>query len=96
MNHGRYVVEITRPDFRLMTGKGVASFHRIELWLLNHVDVGRHTTLNIVFSKFEHVEPHAVNTRQRNELVAVSHRAQFTLELRDADVIQVLFPVKRG
>ena len=79
-----------------MTGKGIASFCRIELWLLNHVDVSRHTIFNIVFRKLVHVEPHAVNTRQCDELVAVSHRAQFTLELLDAGVIQVLFPVKRG
>jgi len=79
-----------------MTGEGVTSFCRIEFWLLNHVDVGRHTILDIVFSKLKHVEPHAVNTRQCDELVAVSHRTQFTLKLRDAGVTQILFPVKRG
>jgi hypothetical protein len=43
----------------------------------------------------EHVEPHAVDTRQGNELVFVAHIRQLLLEAGDGFVIQIFLPVKR-
>ncbi len=42
----------------------------------------------------EHVEPHAVNARQGNELVLVAHVRQRLLETGDSFIVQIFLPVE--
>lgn len=43
----------------------------------------------------EHVEPHAVDPREGNKLVFVSHVRQLLLEAGDGFIIKIFLPVKR-
>ena len=43
----------------------------------------------------EHVEPHAVDPREGNKLVFVSHVRQLLLEAGDGFIIEIFLPVKR-
>ena len=43
----------------------------------------------------EHVEPHAVDPREGNKLVFVSHVRQLLLEAGDGFIVEIFLPVKR-
>lgn len=80
-----------------MGSKGVAAVHRGKLRLLDFLNVVFHAfTLRIRMGQIEHVEPHAMNTRQRNKLVFVAHGGEFILEAGNLLVGQILLPVKGG
>jgi len=48
----------------------------------------------VYLGQLEHVEPHGVDARQRDELVLEAHGAELALELGDGGVVQVLLPVE--
>src|SRR5579885_3907188 len=96
LDHGGDVVEVARAHFLLVADEGVTALARSELRLLHLFHVGAHAALHVVLREIEHVEPHRVDTGQRDELVLVAHRAQLALELGDGGVVEILLPVERG
>ena len=78
-----------------MGHEGVTVFSRRKFWLLNLLNIVAHAfTLRIGVCEVEHVEPHAVDARQGNELVFVTHIRQLLLEAGNGFVVQVFLPVK--
>src|SRR6218665_3775724 len=69
LDHGGDIVEVTGADFLLVRHKGVAPVAGGEFGLLHALHVGGHATLHVVLREVEHVEPHAVDAGQRDELV---------------------------
>ena len=79
-----------------MRDKGVAIFSRRELRLLDLLNVVLHPlALGVGVGQVEHVEPHAVNTGQGDELILVAHIRQLLLEAGNGFIIQLFLPVKR-
>ena len=79
-----------------MGDKGIAIFRRREFRLLNLLNVVLHPlALGVSVSQIEHVEPHAVNTGQGDELIFVAHIRQLLLEAGNGFIIQLFLPVKR-
>ena len=78
-----------------MRHEGVAVFTRGKLRLLHLLNVVLHAlTLRVGVRQVEHVEPHAVDACQGNELVFVAHVGQLLLETGDGFVIQLFLPVE--
>ncbi len=95
LDHGGHLVEVARAHLLLVRHEGVATLAGREFGLLHLFHIGGHAALHVVLRQVEHVEPHAVDAGQRDELVLVAHGAQFALELGDGRVVEVLLPVER-
>ena len=95
LDHSGHFVEVTGAHFLLVRHEGVAAVACCELGFLHLLNVGRHAALNVGLCQVEHVVPHGVNTGQSDELVLVTHGAQFFLEFGDGGIVQVFLPVER-
>ncbi|MNT91170.1 hypothetical protein D3C72_2322230 [compost metagenome] len=79
-----------------MRSKGVATLDCGKFRLLHFFNIVLHAFATCIsMCQIEHVEPHAVDTGQRDELVFVAHGGQRVLETGDSLIVQVLFPVER-
>src|ERR1700722_16349275 len=87
-------VEITGADEALMLRGGVAEFLLAgELFFLQTA-VGGHAVLFVIARQLEHGKIDRVESRQGDELELVAHRAEFALEFRDRDVVEIFAPVE--
>ena len=78
-----------------MRNEGVTLFARRKFWLLYLLNIVLHAfALCVGMRQVEHVEPHAVDTRQGDELVLVAHIRQLLLEAGDGRVVQIFLPVE--
>ncbi len=79
-----------------MQDEGVAFRPGGEFRLLHFLNIVAHPlTLSVGMGEVEHVEPHAVDPREGNKLVFVSHVRQLLLEAGDGFIIEIFLPVKR-
>src|SRR6266487_2652577 len=92
-DRGRDQVEVSGADFALVLGGGVTRRFCCEFGLLQ-AHVGRHARLGVSAGKVEHRVVQRMESGERDELELIAHLAEFTLELLDRAVVQVLAPVE--
>ena len=96
MDGGGDIVEVAGPDLLLVRDKSIAALRGRELRLLHPVDIVAHAfAARVAVRQVEHVEPHAVNACQGDELIDIAERRQLLLKRRDGFVVQVFLPVER-
>ena len=96
LNNSRHFIEVTCTHFLLVRYEGVAIFRGGEFRLLHFINVVLHTlALGISVCQVKHVEPHAVDPRQGDELELVAHIRQLLLEAGNSFVVEVFLPVER-
>ena len=79
-----------------MRYEGIAIFRGGKFRLLHFLNVVLHTlALGIGVCQVKHVEPHAVDTCQGDELELVAHIRQLLLEAGNSFVVEVFLPVER-
>src|SRR3954467_9181867 len=86
----RYGVEVTGADFALVPGRGVAEALGGEFGFLQRRVCG-HAFGCITSRQIEHAEVDAVETRERDELELVTHRAELALEACDRCAVEMAF-----
>ena len=96
LDNGGDLVEVAGAHLLLMRDEGVAFRPGGEFRLLHFLNLVAHPlTLSVGMGEVEHVEPHAVDPREGNKLVFVSHVRQLLLEAGDGFIIEIFLPVKR-
>src|SRR5712664_110519 len=76
---GRHQIEVAGADFALMARRRIAVLLGCELGLLQ-AGIGRHAFGLVAARQFEHAVVERVETRQRDKLELVAHRADFALD----------------
>src|SRR5690606_25594091 len=90
----RNSVEVTCAHLALVLHSSEAQVGSSEFLLLQFHERA-HLTAGITMGQFEHAVVQGVEAGQRDELETIAHGAEFTLELGDGVVVQVLLPVER-
>src|SRR5262249_9634489 len=82
-------------DLALVARRGIAARFGGELGFLQ-LAIGAHAAHGVVTRQLEHAVIEAVEARERDELVLVTHGAKLTLEARDRRLVAIGAPVERG
>src|SRR6516164_5124375 len=91
-----HLVEVAGADEALVLCGGVAVLTLAFKLRFLQSGIGAHA-LELVFArKFEHAVVQRMETRKRDELEFVAHRAEFTLEARNLFAAEMLPPVEGG
>src|SRR6516162_3605302 len=88
-------IEVAGANFALVLDGAVAGGLGGELGLLQ-LDVGGHLLRLVAARQLEHRVVECVESGERDELEAITHRRELALELRDGGVVELSLPVEGG